>query len=163
MARAELELLAGDAVEAERLLREGGSELESLGERGFLSTALAQLARVLCAQERFDEAEQLALRALETGSRSDLATRVLSLRALALVHASRGELDDALGKAREAAGIEWDLSIYRAEADLDLARIQRAAGLQAKARESVKRAIELCAAKGLTVVGEQAHALLAEL
>ena len=54
-----MEVLAGDLAAAERELRGSYSQLEQLGERAFLSTMAAMLARVLCEQERFDEAEHV--------------------------------------------------------------------------------------------------------
>ena len=45
-----MEVLAGDLAAAERELRGSYSQLEQLGERAFLSTIAAMLARVLCEQ-----------------------------------------------------------------------------------------------------------------
>ena len=46
-----VEVLAGDLAAAERELRGSYSQLEQLGERAFLSTIAAMLARVLCEQD----------------------------------------------------------------------------------------------------------------
>jgi class 3 adenylate cyclase/tetratricopeptide (TPR) repeat protein len=163
MQRAEIELLAEDAAEAERLVTDGISELETLGERSYLSTALALLAQILCVQGRFAEAEPIAVRARETGSKHDLATLCDALLALARVHESRGELDAALQAAREATEIDWGFVWYQAEAHLELAHIARGAGLLDEARESAKRAVHLYELKESSVMTERARVLLAEL
>jgi len=163
MGRAEIEMIAEDVLAAERILREGISELEELGERAYLSTALACLARVLCEQERFAEAEQLALRALKTGSKNDLATLAWSWVALARVHESRGQLEAALGRASQAAAMQWDFARNRADVYVELARVQRAAGLTDAARRSAEQALELYERKGVLPSTERIRALLAEV
>lgn len=56
----ELELLAGDPAAAERAYRRQFEILDELGDEGTKSSAAAKLAHVLCALERFDDAERYA-------------------------------------------------------------------------------------------------------
>ena len=72
-----MEVLAGIPRAAERELRGSYSQLEQLGERAFLSTIAAMLARGLCAQERYDEAEHYAKISADSALREDLASQVI--------------------------------------------------------------------------------------
>ncbi|HJR44331.1 MAG TPA: adenylate/guanylate cyclase domain-containing protein [Actinomycetota bacterium] len=62
-----VELLANDAVAAERNFREGLEAFESMGERAYLATQAALLARSLYLQDRYDEAESFAQLSEEAG------------------------------------------------------------------------------------------------
>ena len=51
-----IELLAGDAVAAERQLQPACERLEAIGELGYLASAVPQLLEALYVQGRYDEA-----------------------------------------------------------------------------------------------------------
>jgi hypothetical protein len=53
-----VERLAGDHAAAVRILRESYSELESMGERAYLSSAAALLGHMLDAEGETEEAEE---------------------------------------------------------------------------------------------------------
>ena len=55
-----VEMLAGDPVAAERILRDGYAALEEMGDRALLSTTAAFLGQALLAQDRYKEAAGLA-------------------------------------------------------------------------------------------------------
>src|SRR5205809_729864 len=70
--------LAGDAVTAERLLRDGLRTLREFGERGNAASVAADLARALHALGREDEAEAMAVEACELGNPDDVEVQVFS-------------------------------------------------------------------------------------
>ncbi len=88
-----IELIAGDAPAAERVLSEAREILNSAGERGVLSTVSALLALALAKQERYAEAEAFALESKRIGAEDDAITQVYWRVAKAHVLAARG--DDA--------------------------------------------------------------------
>jgi len=65
----------------------------------------AQLGRYLALLGREDEAERLALRGREAGVEEDVVTQILWRQALALVRSHRGEHQEAVRLAREAAEV----------------------------------------------------------
>ncbi len=160
-----VEVLAGDLAAAERELRGSYSQLEQLGERAFLSTIVAMLARVLCDQERFDEAEHYAKISAESALREDLASQVMWRSARARVLAARGEAVEAEQLAREAVELanrtEW-LDLH-ADAWMDLAEVLKAGKRAVDARECVSQAASLYEQKGNLVSGTRAREWLAVL
>jgi class 3 adenylate cyclase/tetratricopeptide (TPR) repeat protein len=165
MDRAEVELAGGDPAEAERILRDGIDELEQLGEKGWLSTCLATLARAVVEQGRLDEADEIARRALETGATHDVATVCLAYGAMADAHLGRGEIDAALQAAEQgvAAAAQSDFAVFFADSLLVRSRSERGAGRTDDARASIERAVELYDSKEASFPATHARALLAEL
>ena len=85
-----MELLAGDAAAAEVSLRSGFEALQQMGEHAFLSTTAAFLARAVFAQERIDEAEELARLSARLSASGDLVTQVMWRSVQARILARRG-------------------------------------------------------------------------
>ena len=160
-----MEVLAGDLAAAERELRGSYSQLEQRGERAFLSSVAAMLARVLCEQERFDEAEHYAEISAESAMREDLASQVMWRSARARVLAARGEATEAEQLAREAVDLanrtEW-LDLH-ADAWTDLADVFRLLGRPQDATEPMSRAIDLYEQKGNIVAVQRTRAALDRL
>ena len=131
-----MEVLAGDLAAAERELRGSYSQLEQLGERAFLSTIAAMLGRVLCEQERFDEAEPYAVISAETALPEDLASQVIWRGAQARVLAARGEASSET-LARESVELAGrsDWIDLHADALTDLADVFRLLGRPQDATE----------------------------
>ncbi|MBI3649413.1 MAG: AAA family ATPase, partial [Actinobacteria bacterium] len=129
------ELIAGDAPAAERVLRHVCEALERMGERGRLSTAAAFLARALCAQRRFDEAERWTEISEEAASHDDVVSQAVWRGARAIVLVRRGEEEQALRLAREAVALadQTDFTNMRADALMELADVLRIAGDPAEA------------------------------
>ncbi len=149
-----VELLAGDAVAAERELRSSARTLESIGDRGTLATIASLLSTALHAQGRDDEARTWAERSRRDAPAIDLISQVQWRTALARV--SPGE---AVALASEAVAIAEDTDAVTLHADalLCLRAAFEAAGRHADAGEAAARAAVLYAAKG-HVVGVQAAA-----
>jgi hypothetical protein len=72
------------------------------GKTAVLASYAPQLARVLCALGRFDEAEPLAAEGRQLGPADDVFTQAVWRQATALVQAQRGNHPDAQRLAHEA-------------------------------------------------------------
>ena len=158
----DLEMLAGDPAGAEADLRRACESLERLGEKGFLSTRAGCLAHALCAQGRYDEADEFIELAADSASADDAATQALWRSAKAKVVARRGEVEEALTLAREAVAIleptDW-LSV-RADGLVDLGEILRLADRPAEARAALNEAVMLYEEKENVVGAGKGRGLL---
>jgi predicted ATPase len=145
-----IEMLAGDSAAAETSLRSGIEALTQMGEQAFLSTTAAFLARAVFAQERVDEAEELAQLSAKLAASGDLLTQVLWRGVQARVLARRGRLDDAEILAREAVTLaeQTDFVGYRADALVDLAYILQDSGRMPEASAAAAAGLLLHEQKG---------------
>ena len=147
-------MLAGDPSEAERCLRADYDERMRMGEKGFLSTTAALLARAVEAQGRHDEAEELTEVARRTGASDDLSTQIVWRGVRARVLAERGLAADAEALAREAVHLaeQTDRLNHHADALVDLAAVLRTAA-RADEPHVLDAALELYERKGNIVGG----------
>jgi tetratricopeptide (TPR) repeat protein len=161
----EVEMLAGDFTAAEAAFRRAYETLEGMGERGWLSTVGAELARAIYAQGRYEEAERYANLSEELGASDDMATRITSRGVRARVAARRGEWKEAEALAREAASLSLatDFLDLRGGAQMDLAEVLRLAGRAEEAEGNLESAITEFEAKGNRVSATRARALRAEV
>ncbi|MGH7541184.1 MAG: tetratricopeptide repeat protein, partial [Gemmatimonadota bacterium] len=145
-----VETLAGDHAAAERALRTGHEEASRLGDLGYQSTAAALVAHAICAQGRFEEAEDFCGIAERIGAEDDLATQVLWRSARAKVLAARGERAEAADLARKAVELAERTDDINMCADtlMDLARVLSGAGDSSEAVDALRRARELYLRKG---------------
>src|SRR5262249_12418808 len=143
-----VEVQAGDLEAAERELRRGYDILEAMGERAYLSTVAAFLARVAEARGRLDDADRLSHLSEASAAPDDVETQVLWRGALARAMARRGAYDEAEALARAAVSLldGIDGPWMRGTAELDLAVVLAAAGRAAEAEEAAERAAALFAA-----------------
>jgi tetratricopeptide (TPR) repeat protein len=161
-----VELLAGDAAAAERVLRSVCEHYEQVGELGFLSSMAPYLVDAVLAQGRDQEALQLTERwradRLTLPEDTDGQTQWRRVRAKAL--ARSGELDDAVRVGRQAVAIAsaTDVLELRAEALADLGETLRLADRAQESREALEEAVRLYEAKGNVVGAERVRGLLAE-
>ena len=120
-------MLADEPSEAERCLRADYDERLRMGEKGFLSTTAALLARAVEAQGRHDEAEELTEIAKRTGAPDDLSTQIVWRGVRARVLAERGLRAEAEELAREAVRLaeRTDRLNHHADAVMDLAAVLR--------------------------------------
>jgi tetratricopeptide (TPR) repeat protein len=160
----DFELLAGDPAAAAELGAEGCRLLEELGDKSFLSTAAATLARALYELDRLEEAEAWAGRAEKVGASEDAATQRLWRQAMAKVLARRGEHAGAERIAREAVAIGEgtdDLN-GRGEAFADLAEVLILGGKPDEAAVALREALDRYVRKGNLVSAQRARARIAD-
>jgi hypothetical protein len=159
---ADLERLADEQVAAVELGTEACRLLEELGERGWFSTAAADLGQALYALDRLDEAESWAWRSREAGASDDLATQAEWRQVQAKVLARRGDIAEAerlAGEAVEVTGGTQNLN-RRADSLADLATVLDLAGKPAEARAALEQSLELYERKGNLVMADRIRARL---
>jgi hypothetical protein len=159
---ASVELLAGDLVEAERILRESWVGLGEAGERGFRSTTGGMLAAVLVRLGELDEAESVTEESEQLASPDDVHTWILTRVARALLASARGRHDEALREAGEAQRLagSTDYLEKQVEVAVVLAEVLIAAGRPEDARDPVLNAIVLAERKGSIVLADRARDVL---
>jgi predicted ATPase len=91
-----------DLTEAEKLAREAIRILKPLEDRGTLCEVYRFLAEVLLEQEKVDEAEMYALRAIETTGPQDVSSQASTKKSLALIRAHQGRDEEAEALFRES-------------------------------------------------------------
>ena len=160
-----VEMYAGDLVAAESTYRGGIELLGSIGEKGYLSTHAAQLARVLYLQDRFDECEEATRLAEESGASDDIPTQVIWRQVRAKLIAREGRFDEAVALAEEAVAFNdgtdsWDI---RADALLDLGEVYELSGRPDDARRATRDALDLYEQKGIIPVIERVRSRLTAL
>jgi tetratricopeptide (TPR) repeat protein len=160
-----VELLAGDAAAAERVLRVAFDRLGELGEQGWRASIGAMLAEALARQGRDEEALKLIAQSngLAQADDFDVHARTRTVHALILVR--ERELAEAEGLAREAVGIvaQTDAIVLHGDALLALAEAQRASGASEASKGALRQALALYERKENVVQAHQTRALLAEL
>jgi class 3 adenylate cyclase/tetratricopeptide (TPR) repeat protein len=161
----EIELMAGDAEAAERVLHEGFQLLDSIGETGYLSTVAADLAEAMYRQKRYEEAEHFSEVSEQTAAPGDLASQLSWRSVRAMVLAQRGEAERAEDLAREAVDIARSTDHLNTHAWtlLALADVLAIGGRAAQAIPIIEEARALYDRKGNLVMAERARTLLAEL
>lgn len=162
---APVEMLAGDAVAAERELRRDYEALEELGEKNYLSTTAALLAQALHELGRDDEAEQLTKISEELSAPDDLNSQVEWRCARAKVLASRRQFADAEEMVREAVrrALKTDFLEVQANAYLDLANVLQLAGRRSEAVIATREALAIYEKKQGAAGVTRAQSWLAEL
>jgi len=156
-----VEMLAGDPGAAERELRRDYAALTELGEKYFLSTVAGELARVLYAQGRYEDADAMSSRAEELAGDDDIASQALWRSARAKVLARRGRNEEALRLAWEAVELigRTDAHVTKAETLVDLAEVLRLTDREGEAEAALDEAVALLDAKGNVVAAEGIRAL----
>jgi class 3 adenylate cyclase/tetratricopeptide (TPR) repeat protein len=150
---AQIELLGGDPVAAERELRAASATLEAMGERGVRSTLAGFLADVQCGLGRDEEAERLVSFIEETAGASDVVPQVLWRRVRARLQARSGNPGGAVTLAREAVeqARTTDYLDFRADTFVALAEVLTAAGEDEESASALEQAAELYDRKGNAV------------
>lgn len=155
-----IEMLAGEYAAAEELLREAHNALSETGERGYLSTVSALLARSLVLQGREDEAEVFADEARRLGAEDDVMTQLYWRVTKAQAVAARGERNEAAGLAAETVELAPSGSAF----DTPIVLIDVADFLELDARRAaLEHALATATAKGNVVTAQQARERLAAL
>jgi DNA-binding SARP family transcriptional activator len=145
-------MLAGDPATAERYLRTEYDSLYQMGERLFLSTTAAKLARAIAAQgpSRYDEAIRLIAISREAAADGDLSPQAVSQGLHARILADRGHYREAEELARSAAALAARTDLLNEHADtlLELSHVLAAAGQVSEAHSAASQALGLYQRKG---------------
>jgi tetratricopeptide (TPR) repeat protein len=159
-----LEMLAGDADAAERVLRTGFERLERAGARADLGIVGTYLAQALYLQKRYEEAEHLALSIEEIDPPAILeGAYARSTRAKAIAKLGRVEEGEQLARKAMALIDRTDFPIDRGNVRMDLAEVLVMAKRPAEAAHLLGEAVRLNEEKGNIVSAQRGRALLAEL
>ena len=160
-----VEQLAGDPQAAERELRSGYGILEQMGEKGYLSTVAAELARALYEQGDFAGSERFSRISEELGSTDDLATQVEWRSSRAKVLARRGEWDVAVTLAEEAVRLSAETDYLDLQGDTfrDLAEVYVLCGRPGEAVSPGREALRCYERKGNMVSATSTRDLMSRL
>jgi class 3 adenylate cyclase/tetratricopeptide (TPR) repeat protein len=152
-----IEAEAGNLIEAERNLRAGGPNKD---DRAYLAPSLA---RVLCAQGRYQEAlDELALLSDDLLPVMDVDVHTYQLAAKARALAGIGRADEAEQLAREAVAIAetTDSIALHGDALVDLACVLATATKPKQAASAARDGLRLYEAKGFTPAVSRTKAFL---
>ena len=145
-------MLGGDPASAEKYLRLEFDSLQQMGDRRFLATTAATLARAIAAQglSRYDEAIRLIAISQEAAADEDLTPQAIGRGLYARILADRGRYREAEELARSAAALfaQTDLLSARADTLLELSHVLAAAGHVSEAHAVAAEALELYQRKG---------------
>ena len=155
---AHVELLAGDPVAAEQVLREARAELERIGARGPQASVTALLAYALLEQGRYQAADGTARACADLAAHGGTGAQVRwrAVRARVLAARGPGEAGGAERLAREAVrlGERSEEPEPLAEALLALAEVPTLSAEEAAAARA--RALTLYQRKGNTIAAGRA-------
>ena len=160
-----IEMAAGNPAAAIAAGEEGCRIFEEMGEKSWLSTALARLGEAHVALGHLDEADELAGRAAELGGAEDAITQMLWRQVRASVLSARGEHGDARQLAVEAVAIgeQTDMVDAIGDAHVVLGDVLVAAGDHIGAATSYGKALSLFEGKGVVPAERQTRERLDSL
>jgi Flp pilus assembly protein TadD len=147
------EEILGDLERAETIMRPAVETLFAMGEKSFVSTLAAQLARVLALEGKLDEATRFAEMGREASPADDWASQISWRGALTQVMARRGDLVEAERLARECVALTEGVDYLNQMGDAwaDLGYVLGLSGRREEARDALRRALTLYEAKGNVV------------
>jgi tetratricopeptide (TPR) repeat protein len=158
-------LFTGNAPSAEEQVRLSRDGLMRMGETGFLSTVSALLALALCAQGRYEEADEFASESETIGADDDLTTQAAWRAGRAQILAARGETDAAIAVGREGLALvsDTDMTSDQVTSLLGLGSTYAILDRRDEARAAFERAGELLSNKGVPLGAAYTRRLVAEL
>jgi tetratricopeptide (TPR) repeat protein len=158
----EIAHLSGNPEEGARLMREAYETLIATGDRAYASTVATEVGRILLDLDELDEAWRFGTIARDTSSTDDVVSQAGGRAVQARVLARRGQHDEAISLAREAAAIMAATDYLGEHGDvvMDLAQVLHEAGRDDEAIAAASEARELFARKGATLFVEQAQQLV---
>ena len=158
-------LLTGELEGARRDLELTAHALEEVGERTNYSSVTAELAHVLCAQGRYEEAETSAAASERAARPNDVLATVLGRSARGKVLARKRDFHAGVAVALSAVEFasESDFLNSHGEALLDLAEVLELAGRPTEAGPYVEQAVALFEQKGNVVSAARGRAELERL
>lgn len=144
----------GNTEEAKERLTRSCSQLESFGDKSFLSSHSARLAELLCQLGRFEEAQQMARRSERLSDPSDSEAQVLWRRGLARSHIAKDRANDAEPLLVECLDIlkPTDALYLLGDTYFALAECLDRLGRRPAALEAAGKAVEVYETKGWMVV-----------
>ncbi|MGH2629929.1 MAG: adenylate/guanylate cyclase domain-containing protein [Actinomycetota bacterium] len=155
-----VEWLAGDFAAVEEAMRRGIVILEQRGEHDLMALHRMMLGQAICAQGRFDEAEEIALEC-ERSVTDPLEVTIQPLwrRVRALAASERGDHAEADRLSREALEIAGssDGLFDNAWLRIERGQILQRAGRDAEATEAFEEAARVAVLKGDVVTAAQAR------
>ena len=159
------EEILGDLERAEAIMRPAVETLFAMGEKSFVSTLAAQLARVLALRGKLDEAAHFANSGREASPPDDWASQVSWRSALCQVMARRGDLEEAEGLAREAVALTSGVDYLNHIGDcwVDLGEVLGLSGRPDEAGDAMREALRMYEAKGNVVSATRTRRALAGL
>jgi class 3 adenylate cyclase/tetratricopeptide (TPR) repeat protein len=148
-----------------RIYTEGFARLDELGEHAFASTIAADLGMALLQLGRDDEAAPWFTKARELGPSGDVATLLNADIGEGLLHARRGELEEAERLVRSGLrhAETTDFWEFHTRANEALAEVLHRRGRSDEARAALATALVKYEAKGAERAAERVRRLLAEL
>jgi class 3 adenylate cyclase/tetratricopeptide (TPR) repeat protein len=160
-----LEMLADDPTAAEREYREACDALQSIGDKGWLSTMAGLWSDTLYTLGRLDEARAAAHLSRDASTLDDYNAQALWRCAEAKLLAREGSIDEAEALAREAIAVidRSDEVNNSAHVVLGLVEVYRLAGRADDAIAALDDAIARFEQKGNVVMTERSRALRTEL
>jgi Flp pilus assembly protein TadD len=116
-----------------------------MNDQGFRSTVGCYLAWALLRLGRLDEAERVAIEAAQLAAEDDYAVQADSRQVRALVHARRGEFEEAERLARRAIALTEPTDSWseRGTTNVTLAEVLDGAGRRDEARDALEDAVAL--------------------
>jgi len=160
--RATVEFLAGETAAAVGILKSGLESLRKLGATLHLSEVSSVLARVLYAQEAYEEAWRVT--ELEPSGSHDVAAAVYWRGTRAKLLAQRGQGRRAMRLARQGMHLAQtsDLLDLTGDSLMDLSEVLRLNEAATQAESVVKSAIQFYERKGNIVSAKAARVVLAD-
>jgi class 3 adenylate cyclase/tetratricopeptide (TPR) repeat protein len=162
---AQIELWSGNPAGAERELVASSGALEEFGAGNSAVTHRAFLAEVLCALDRLDEAEALAVQVGEDAPVDDLVVQVLWRSALCRVRSRRGRAGEAAELGSEALRLTegMEFPYLRSIALTAAAEVEAGLGRAPAAQSLVGEARSINEAKGNVVEARRLEELAARI
>jgi tetratricopeptide (TPR) repeat protein len=159
-----IELLADDPVAAETQFRSGFDALEAMGDKSYLATSAALVARAVYAQDRYDDALRFT-EISETASEGDEELKAEWGPTRARVWARQGQMEDAIHLAQASLTIasKGDDVLLRGNSLMGVAEVFLLQGRVGDALEPLREAANLYASKGIAPWRDRAAALVAQL
>jgi tetratricopeptide (TPR) repeat protein len=164
MELSDAERFAGDASPAIVDLEASRDTLAAMGERDYLSTVCAYLARSLAERGEFERAEEMADEAETAAAEDDMPSQISIRAARSLIAGERGDVDGAERFAREALELAetGDDPVAIGDMLVGLSRALARSGEPATWRPAAERAVALFERKGAVVLAADAGRMLAE-
>jgi tetratricopeptide (TPR) repeat protein len=157
-------LILGDADEAIRAYERSYETKVATGDRGFASTAAAELAEAYLEANDLPRAWDYAVIARETSATDDIASQAGGRTIQARVLSARGDHAAAETLARQAVAImeETDYLLHHGDSLVHLAHVLHAAGNGDAAVAAAREAIEVYERKRATFFVERTRGLIEE-